>query len=128
MTAVKATPTAELMAGLRFTFFHNREPRPGVELGPAPTPEPPAAAETEKYDPTLFEHLRTWRRTAAQESDQKAFHVFSDATLKRIAAAEPTTFGELAAVKGVGPKKLEQYGQGVLGVILRYPTQEGEES
>jgi hypothetical protein len=110
----------------------DREPGHGIELGPAPVPEPPAAApaaaETEKYDPTLFEHLRTWRRIAAQESDQKAFHVFSDATLKRIAAAQPTTLGELAAVKGVGPKKLEQYGQGVLGVILRYPTQKGEES
>jgi superfamily II DNA helicase RecQ len=65
---------------------------------------------------------------AAQGGDRKAFHVFSDATLKRIAAAEPTTLGELAAVKGVGPRKLEQYGQGVLGVILRHPTQEGGES
>jgi len=102
--------------------------QPAAAPPPAPAAATPETAETEKYDPTLFEHLRTWRRTAAQESEQKAFYVFPDATLKRIAAAQPTTLGELAAVKGVGPKKLEQYGQGVLGVILRYPTQEGKES
>ena len=83
---------------------------------------------SEGYDPALFQHLRNWRLIAAQERDQKAFHVFSDATLQRIAAARPATLGELGAVKGVGPKKLEQYGQAMLGIILRYPAQTGGES
>ena len=43
-------------------------------------------------------------------------------TLERIAAAQPQTLEELEAVKGVGPKKLQQYGQAVLDIT----RQEGE--
>jgi superfamily II DNA helicase RecQ len=53
---------------------------------------------------------------AAQQQEQKAFYVFPDATLQRIAAARPQTLEDLQAVKGVGPKKLEQYGQAVLDI------------
>ncbi|MCL7455532.1 MAG: HRDC domain-containing protein, partial [Anaerolineae bacterium] len=87
---------------------------------------PPADAEG--YDPDLYQQLRAWRRETATQSGQKAFHVFSDATLQSIAAAQPTTLDELAAVKGVGPKKLEQYGQAVTDIIQAFPTSEGGES
>ncbi len=81
----------------------------------------PSSAETQ-YDPALFERLRSWRLTAAQQEGQKAFYVFPDATLERIAAAQPQTLEELEAVKGVGPKKLQQYGQAVLDIT----REEGE--
>ena len=68
------------------------------------------------YDPALFEQLRTWRREEAGRQGKAAFHVFPDATLQRIAAARPQTEEELSAVKGVGPKKLESFGQEVLDV------------
>jgi hypothetical protein len=84
---------------------------PPAETSAAPIPPP-----VEQYDPDLFERLRTWRLDAAQQQGQKAFYVFPDATLKRIAAARPQTAEELQAVKGVGPKKLEQYGQAVLDI------------
>jgi superfamily II DNA helicase RecQ len=76
-------------------------------------PAPPLETE---HDPALFEQLRSWRLAAAQQEGQKAFYVFADATLERIAAARPQTLDELEAVKGVGPKKLEQYGQAVLDI------------
>jgi ATP-dependent DNA helicase RecQ len=79
------------------------------------TPTPPATEEATP-DPALFEQLRAWRLEEAQQSEQKAFYVFPDATLQRIAAARPQTLEELRAVKGVGPKKLAQYGQAVLGI------------
>ena len=73
------------------------------------------------YDPALFEQLRTWRREEAGRQGKAAFHVFPDATLQRIAAARPQTEEELLAVKGVGPKKLASFGQGVLGVTRDKP-------
>jgi ATP-dependent DNA helicase RecQ len=45
------------------------------------------------------------------------FVIFHDATLKRIAACRPTDLDGLAAIKGVGPHKLEQYGQSVLAIV-----------
>ena len=43
--------------------------------------------------------------------------VFDDKTLVAIATALPGDLQQLAAVKGVGPAKLEQYGDEVLGVV-----------
>ena len=93
----------------------------------APSPQEQAAPKHQAprpYDPALFEQLRTWRLEAARQEGQKAFYVFPDATLERIAAARPQTLEELEAVKGVGPKKLQQYGQAVLDITRR----EAEES
>ena len=81
----------------------------------------PPSAETQ-YDPALFERLRSWRLATAQQEGQKAFYVFPNATLERVAAAQPQTLEDLEAVKGVGPKKLQQYGQAVLDIT----RQEGE--
>jgi hypothetical protein len=95
-----------------------------VPTGSIPTANPTPAAGGEAYDPALFGRLRAWRHEAARQAGQKAFYVFPDATLKRIAAARPQTLEDLAAIKGVGPRKLEQYGQDVLDTINRGEEEE----
>jgi hypothetical protein len=98
---------------------------------PAPQPAAPAAPAQpstpapETYDPALYEQLRTWRQAEAGREGKAAFHVFSDATLQRIAAARPQTEEDLLAVKGVGPKKLASFGLGVLDVT-RHRPEEGD--
>ena len=76
-----------------------------------------------RHDPR-FERLRALRRTLAAERDVPAYVVFSDATLLAMVAARPTTEAALLAVSGVGPKKLETYGEAFLEV-LREPDPEG---
>jgi superfamily II DNA helicase RecQ len=89
---------------------------------PATPAQPATAAPADvTYDPALFEQLRTWRRQEADRQGKAAFHVFPDATLQRIAATRPQTEEELLAVKGVGPKKLASFGQGVLNVTRDKP-------
>ncbi|MGD2205884.1 MAG: HRDC domain-containing protein, partial [Anaerolineae bacterium] len=99
----------------------------------APTPQPTASPapdaehvtpEGQAYDPALFEDLRAWRKAEADGMDKAAFHVFTDATLGRIAAAQPRTRDELLAVKGVGPKKLDQFGQAVLDITRKQPKED----
>ena len=106
------------------TYVADVAAQPAVHTQEVPTgfiPAPDAAAATpgEAIDPALFARLRAWRQQAARQAGQKAFYVFPDATLKRIAAARPQTLEDLGAVKGVGPRKLEQYGQDVLDTIER---------
>jgi superfamily II DNA helicase RecQ len=85
---------------------------------PALTSAPRRAAEPEgDVDAGLFERLRSWRRETARAESVPAFRVFSDRTLRALAVARPADEQELAAVPGVGPAKLERYGEALLGQI-----------
>jgi ATP-dependent DNA helicase RecQ len=94
-----------------------------LRLGPAVEPPPrltgaePTAAEN---DP-LFAQLRDWRLARAREDGVPPFVVFSDRTLRAVAAAKPAEADELAIVHGVGPTKLERYGAEILAEIARFP-------
>lgn len=77
----------------------------------------PAAGADGMRDSPLFEALRERRRTLADERDVPAYVVFSDATLLAMAERRPTTEAELLSISGVGPKKLESFGEAFLEVI-----------
>jgi len=77
----------------------------------------PRHVELQPEDEALFESLRALRRRLADERDVPAYVVFSDATLREMASAQPMTDGELLAISGVGQKKLETYGSAFLDVI-----------
>ncbi|HEX4290547.1 MAG TPA: DNA helicase RecQ [Trebonia sp.] len=65
----------------------------------------------------VFEELRAWRGATAKEQGVPAYVVFHDATLRAIAAAAPSSLGELAGISGVGESKLAKYGDGILEVL-----------
>ena len=46
--------------------------------------------------------------------------IASDRTLREIADARPQTLTHLEGVFGIGPSKLERYGQGWLDVVSRH--------
>jgi DNA helicase II / ATP-dependent DNA helicase PcrA len=69
------------------------------------------------YDEELFERLRAWRKARADEDSVPAFVVFTDATLQLIAEQRPTSQAALLRISGVGPAKLERYGDGLLEVV-----------
>jgi DNA helicase-2/ATP-dependent DNA helicase PcrA len=69
------------------------------------------------YEEQTFDALRNWRRSVAVSADIPAFVVFTDATLTAIAEARPASLEELAGLAGVGPSKLEKYGEDVLRVL-----------
>jgi DNA helicase-2/ATP-dependent DNA helicase PcrA len=69
------------------------------------------------YDEELFERLRVWRKERAEAESVPAFVVFTDATLQLIAEQRPTSEAALLRISGIGPAKLERYGEGVLEVV-----------
>jgi DNA helicase-2/ATP-dependent DNA helicase PcrA len=71
-------------------------------------------------DEEVFESLRAWRRERAQENGAPAFTVFTDATLEAIAERDPLDAQNLLAVPGVGPAKVERYGEDVLEILARH--------
>ncbi|MDQ0866054.1 ATP-dependent helicase [Arthrobacter globiformis] len=74
------------------------------------------------YEEQTFNALREWRKDVAQSADVPAFVVFTDATLTAIAEARPSSLEELARLAGVGPSKLERYGEAVLAVLTESST------
>ena len=74
------------------------------------------------YEEQTFDALRQWRKDIALEADVPAFVVFTDATLTAIAEARPESLEQLAKLPGVGPSKLEKYGEAVLAVLVESTT------
>ncbi len=64
----------------------------------------------------LEERLRAWRREESGKLGQPAFFVFSDKTLRAIAAERPRTEEDLLAVNGVGPAKAAKFGMAVCAI------------
>jgi ATP-dependent DNA helicase RecQ len=93
------------------------EAPPEIQAATIPTPPPPAETDPEDYDQDLFERLRAWRLETARAIEKPPFVIFHDSTLKAIATARPGDPQALLAVKGVGPRKLEQYGPAVLAIV-----------
>jgi DNA helicase-2/ATP-dependent DNA helicase PcrA len=86
------------------------------ELGIATRPvRPPKRALDEL--PPAFGALRKWRLERAKADGVPAYVVFHDTTLAEIAAQAPRTLSELAGVAGVGPAKLDRYGEEVLAQL-----------
>jgi ATP-dependent DNA helicase RecQ len=67
-----------------------------------------------QVDPALFEALRGLRREIAAARGIPPYLVFSDATLREMAARRPRTLEELRTVKGVGDRKLVEFGAAFL--------------
>jgi DNA helicase-2/ATP-dependent DNA helicase PcrA len=78
-------------------------------------------------DDPLFGALKRWRLQRATADDVPAYLVFHNSTLAEIAGRRPRDLFELGGVPGVGPAKLERYGDDVLGVIAASGEQEVEQ-
>lgn len=80
-----------------------------------------AAAELGASDLRVFEDLKVWRLAHAEADSKPAFTVLVDTSLAEIAHRRPTTMRELAAVRGVGPAKLDRYGAEILAIVASAP-------
>jgi DNA helicase-2/ATP-dependent DNA helicase PcrA len=66
-----------------------------------------------------FGALKRWRLARARADELPAYVVFHDSTLAEIVRRGPRSLGELAAIPGVGPAKLERYGKEVLDTLVQ---------
>jgi DNA helicase II / ATP-dependent DNA helicase PcrA len=78
--------------------------------------ERPKPKPVEPDDP-LYEVLKRWRLETAKQEERPAYVIFHNSTLAEIVRRAPRSRQELAEVPGVGPAKLERYGDEVLAVL-----------
>jgi DNA helicase-2/ATP-dependent DNA helicase PcrA len=88
-----------------------------LELGVQAPPPATRKARAEEPDTPTYKALKRWRLERAKSDEIPAYVVFHNSTLAEIAARRPTTITELASVPGIGPAKLERYGQDLLAAL-----------
>ncbi len=74
----------------------------------------------EDVDRGLFDSLRTLRRKLAEERSVPAYILFSDATLRDMALVRPGSATAFLNIRGVGERKLADFGQRFLEIIATY--------
>ena len=67
----------------------------------------------------LSNALRSWRTARARTDAVAPFMVFHDSTIEAISERRPRSIAELRRVPGVGPIKLDRYGEEIIGIVAR---------
>ncbi|MGE8720661.1 RecQ family ATP-dependent DNA helicase [Leptospira terpstrae] len=77
-----------------------------------------------KKPPTLnsqiLKELMNYRDRKARQLKWKKFMVFQNPVLKRIAERKPRSLSELEATKGVGPAKVERFGNDIIEILSKW--------
>ncbi|MDH3248708.1 MAG: ATP-dependent DNA helicase UvrD2 [Acidimicrobiia bacterium] len=68
-------------------------------------------------DPDLVDRLKRWRLAQATAQGVPAYVIFNDATLEALAGRRPSSGSELLEIPGIGPAKLEAYGEDLLDLL-----------
>ncbi len=66
--------------------------------------------------------LRDWRRELAHSKGIPAYQILHDKTLEALAQRRPRNRNELLEIKGIGPKKAENFGPALLELIRNAPA------
>ena len=77
-------------------------------------------SKTLNDDKELFLALKTKRMELARKRRVPAYIIFPDSTLHQMLLHKPQTLEEMATLNGIGPQKLEKYGEVFLEVIKSY--------
>jgi DNA helicase-2/ATP-dependent DNA helicase PcrA len=135
---VAGDPPSPFVAELSEEWTAARSPlRPAPSRSGPPSPPPrrqpgragtrPGAAKLERaakgepLPPEVVERarqaLRAWRSQRATSEHKPPYVYLHDRTLEALASLAPSTMAELANVNGIGPGKLESYGDELLALI-----------
>ena len=63
--------------------------------------------------------LKAWRREEASRRNLPPYVILHDKTIAALSAAKPRSADALLEVNGLGPAKVEKYGEAILSVIAQ---------
>lgn len=86
--------------------------------------EQQATEESIVYDKALFEKLKTWRVKRAEADHVPAYIIAHNTMLEALSARPPESLQALRGIKGMGPSKIEKYGEDILSVVSAYQAQQ----
>ncbi|MFK7601026.1 DNA helicase RecQ [Deinococcus sp. SM5_A1] len=122
----RARPASPAERGIRensavLGLLHGREEAQPSPYTSQPLFSPPARAEQAppaSANPDVAEALRELRRELTRETGHSAFVIFPNATLEALASASPRSLDDLQGLPGMGPKRIENYGERIVEAVL----------
>jgi GTPase SAR1 family protein len=78
------------------------------------------AISTEILHPDLFLLLKNWRYQKAAEQKRPVYLILPQKSMTELVNALPQTLQELRKIKGLGDKKVHQYGAQILSIVADY--------
>ena len=78
------------------------------------------AVSTEILHPDLFHLLKQWRYQKAAEQKRPVYLILPQKSMTELVNTMPQTLQELRKIKGLGDKKVHQYGASILSIIADY--------
>jgi DNA helicase-2/ATP-dependent DNA helicase PcrA len=117
--ARRAGPSGREQARRPSRFLDDLVPPDGGRVRPRAVASgmPRTGRASVRADGPLAEQLRAWRRKRAEADGVPAYVVFNDRTLAALNERRPRSRGELLAVEGIGPSKLDRYGDELLALL-----------
>jgi DNA helicase-2/ATP-dependent DNA helicase PcrA len=91
----------------------------GAELE-VPLAEVTVATSARPASSALVDALKAWRLGASQRLGVPAYVILHDRTIEEIAAVRPETERALISISGIGARKLEDYGDDILGIVASH--------
>ena len=87
--------------------------------------------ETEKVaklntSDALYESLNRYRKSEASIKSVPPYIIFDNKTLSLIAKTMPTSIEGLKTIKGIGEKRIEKYGEGIVSVVNDFKANQNE--
>ncbi len=83
------------------------------------------AAAVKVTHPDFYKELVQWRDTKAEETGLTESRVVRQKVMVEIAEKLPKTGNELKSVKGMGGKKMQEFGADILALVLKYRSENG---
>lgn len=117
---VKKACLATLNKGFDISDFLNARAVASVEDFSNKSSTPKTPERTTSDHPLLYNRLKAWRAEIAGELGIDHYRVAAQKVLVAISNALPPDRTRLKAVKGMGPKKLDQFGAEILKIVEEY--------
>jgi len=75
---------------------------------------------------SLFAKLRDLRKTLAEQEGGPVYAIFTNEQLAAMVQQHATSKSALAQIDGIGPTRLEKYGEAFLNLLRQHPLDPGE--
>ncbi len=69
---------------------------------------------------SLYIELKNWRKMLAEENESDEYMILPYKAMAELLKFLPTSIGELRGIKGIGEKKIKQFGHDIIEIISSY--------